>query len=231
MRRDGIDDEFTHTSGRLFVSKTASFWLGLGFAALVAAPAAAQQPAGTPPDPARVRELLQQVQPPAQPAGEPFVTNGPRVDLTLDEAVQRGLEKNIDIAVARINPQLTDFSLAGLEASYRLNLKDGLPATEQPKVNEPDRRSNLRDELILERKHPLRAAIEPPARLRRFNAPTGAVEELRAEPLLERSHLERHRGLCDAEAVSRLGEAAALDDRAECGKLTRVHKLNLYVRR
>ncbi len=123
MRRAAIDDqEFTHTSGRLFVSKTFSFWLGLGFAALAAAPAAAQQPAGTPPDAARVRELLQQVQPPAGTAAEPFVTNGPRVDLTLDEAVQRGLEKNIDIAVARINPQLTDFSLAGLEASYRLNL-------------------------------------------------------------------------------------------------------------
>ena len=44
------------------------------------------------------------------------------MDLTIEEAVQRGAEKNIDIAVARITPQLTDFTIAGLEANYRLNL-------------------------------------------------------------------------------------------------------------
>ena len=46
-----------------------------------------------------------------------------------------------------------------------------------------------RDELILESKHPLRAAIEPPTRLRRFHAPTRTVEKLSPEPLLERAHL------------------------------------------
>ena len=92
-------------------------------------------------------------------------------------------------------------------------------------------RGYLRDELILESKHPLRAAIQPPARLRRFHAPTRAVEELRAEPLLEGAHLERHRRLRHAEPVRRLGEATALDNRAECGKLARVHKSTLYVSR
>jgi len=112
------------------VSKTASFWLGLGLAASIGAPAGAQQPAAPQPDTARVRELvqqaLQQAQPQSQsPAAAPtdvFTTAGPRVNLSIEEAVQRGAEKNIDIAVARITPQLTDFTIAGLEASYRLNL-------------------------------------------------------------------------------------------------------------
>ena len=112
------------------MSKTASFWIGMGVAAAIAAPAAAQQAPNAAPDPAHVRELIrqaaQQAQPQSQsPAGAPtqtFVTAGPRVNLTIEEAVQRGAEKNIDIAVARITPQLTDFTIAGLEANYRLNL-------------------------------------------------------------------------------------------------------------
>ncbi len=112
------------------MSKTASFWIGMGVAAAIAAPAAAQQSANAAPDPAHVRELIrqaaQQAQPQSQgPAGAPtqiFVTAGPRVNLTIDDAVQRGTEKNIDIAVARITPQLTDYTIAGLEANYRLNL-------------------------------------------------------------------------------------------------------------
>jgi outer membrane protein TolC len=111
---------------RLVVSKTASFWVGLGLAASIGAPAGAQQPAASQPDAARVRELVQQAQPQSQsPAAAPaeiFTTAGPRVNLSIEEAVQRGAEKNIDIAVARITPQLTDFTIAGLEASYRLNL-------------------------------------------------------------------------------------------------------------
>jgi outer membrane protein len=61
-------------------------------------------------------------QAPVPTASAPFVTAGPRVDLSIQDAVARGLDKNIDIAVARITPRLTDFTLAGLEASYRLNL-------------------------------------------------------------------------------------------------------------
>jgi outer membrane protein len=112
------------------VSKTASFWLGIGLAASVAVPAAAQQGTSSQPDAAHVRELIQQamqqVQPQTQsPAGAPtqvFSTAGPHVDLSIEDAVKRGADKNIDIAVARITPQLTDFTIAGLEANYRLNL-------------------------------------------------------------------------------------------------------------
>jgi outer membrane protein TolC len=86
---------------------------------------AAQQSQGI--DPAHVRNLLQQAQQQigaqgTQIPGQLFVTPGARVDLGIDEAVQRGLERNIDIGVARITPRLTDFTLAGLEANYRLNL-------------------------------------------------------------------------------------------------------------
>lgn len=73
--------------------------------------------------------LFAQTTPPpvaAPPAGAqrpaPFVTTGPRVDLSIEEAVARARDKNIDIGVARITPRLTDFTIAGLEASYRLNL-------------------------------------------------------------------------------------------------------------
>ena len=44
---------------------------------------------------------------------------GPRVDLTLDEAVARALERNLDLAVQRLNPQVFDFNLAQQLAAYR----------------------------------------------------------------------------------------------------------------
>jgi outer membrane protein len=79
--------------------------------ASAAAPALAQSPAPTPPPPAAALQKT-----------PPFMTAGTRVDLSIEEAVARARDKNIDIAVARITPRLTDFSIAGLEANYRLNL-------------------------------------------------------------------------------------------------------------
>lgn len=78
-------------------------------AVVTAAPSAAQTANPTP-----VVQPLQQT--------PPFMTSGTRVDLSIEEAVARARETNIDIAVARITPRLTDLTLAGLEASYRLNL-------------------------------------------------------------------------------------------------------------
>ncbi|MFL6280310.1 MAG: TolC family protein [Vicinamibacterales bacterium] len=66
---------------------------------------------------------------PVAQTGAPFQTAGPRVDLGIEEAVQRAMDKNIDIAVARITPRLTDFSIAGLEANYRVNLTSSLNNT------------------------------------------------------------------------------------------------------
>jgi outer membrane protein len=124
------------------VSKTASFWLAIGLAASVAAPAAAQQGTSSQPDAAHVRELIQQAmqQAPPQtqsPAGAPtqvFSTAGPHVDLSIEDAVKRGADKNIDIAVARITPQLTDFTIAGLEANYRLNLTSATSNTRNTRL-------------------------------------------------------------------------------------------------
>src|SRR4030095_7094036 len=44
---------------------------------------------------------------------------GTKVELTLDDAVQRALERNLDVAVERLSPQTYDFALAALNASYR----------------------------------------------------------------------------------------------------------------
>ena len=70
----------------------------------------------------------------------------------------------------------------------------------------------LVEQLLLEREQPLRAAVEPQAGLGRLDAAAGAVEELRAEPLLQRAHLERDGRLRDTKALGGLREAAALDD-------------------
>ena len=75
---------------------------------------APQTPTATPQPP------LPQVAPVQK--SEPFRTAGTRVDLSIDEAVKRARDNNIDIGVAKITPRLTDFTLAGLEANYRVNL-------------------------------------------------------------------------------------------------------------
>jgi outer membrane protein TolC len=47
---------------------------------------------------------------------------GTVVELALDDATQRALERNLDIAVERLNPQSFDFSIAALDANYRPTL-------------------------------------------------------------------------------------------------------------
>jgi outer membrane protein TolC len=104
---------------------------------MTSAPAAAQQPSKEHVQ-ALIAQAMQQTQ--AQLPGVPsvpYATPGPRVDLSLNEAVQRATEKNIDIAVARINPQLTDFTILSLEANYRVNLTSAASntrATDLPRV-------------------------------------------------------------------------------------------------
>lgn len=89
---------------------------GVLMAALVvgiALPALAQAPPES-----RVRELLSQALAEAQPASAPMLPAGPSVDLTIDEAVARALERNLDIAVERLTPQTFDFQLAGIRSAY-----------------------------------------------------------------------------------------------------------------
>jgi outer membrane protein len=47
---------------------------------------------------------------------------GTVVELALDDATERALERNLDIAVERLNPQTFDFSIAALQANYRPTL-------------------------------------------------------------------------------------------------------------
>ena len=91
--------------------------------------------------------------------------------------------------------------------------------------------AEIGEQLLLHREQPLRAAVEAVARLGRLDAPAGAVEQLQAEPLLERPDLQADRRLGDAELLRRLGEAPALDDRAERCELTRIHKQSLCTER
>lgn len=81
-------------------------------AALAAAAAAAgAQPAG------RVDDLLDRAR--ARLAAAQAPGAGPRIDLTLEEAVARALERNLDLAVQRLNPRVFDFTLAQQLAAYR----------------------------------------------------------------------------------------------------------------
>jgi len=47
---------------------------------------------------------------------------GVRVELALDAAVERALDRNLDLAVERLSPQTYDFSLAALDATFHPNL-------------------------------------------------------------------------------------------------------------
>ena len=106
------------------MSKTPLF-LSAAVVLSVAVPAAAQQ---APND--RVKDLIAQamqqaVQP--APAGQPAImTTGPTVSLSADEAVTRALERNLDIQVQRLEPQLLDLQVAGLWAVYRPTLTSSL---------------------------------------------------------------------------------------------------------
>ena len=42
--------------------------------------------------------------------------------LSLDDAIKLALDRNLDIAVQRLNPQTFDFSLASLQAVYKPTL-------------------------------------------------------------------------------------------------------------
>jgi outer membrane protein TolC len=57
---------------------------------------------------------------------EPQPPPGTVVNLTLDEATARALERNLDIAVERLNPETFDFAIAALDANYRPTFQSNL---------------------------------------------------------------------------------------------------------
>jgi len=49
----------------------------------------------------------------------PITAPGPNIELTLDEATARALERNLDLAVERLNPTIQDTNLERIHAVYR----------------------------------------------------------------------------------------------------------------
>lgn len=89
---------------------------------LVVAAASAAAPQSVVSD-ARVRELMAQALtqqgPPASSVLLLADEKRPSLDLTIDEAVTRALERNLDIVVERMNPGTFDHTLASLRSLYR----------------------------------------------------------------------------------------------------------------
>ena len=73
----------------------------------------------------------------------PRITPSPSArlrDLRLDEAVELALAQNLDIAVERLSPQVTDFQIAGLRGAYRPVASSSLGQRSQ--VNPPTNQLN-----------------------------------------------------------------------------------------
>jgi outer membrane protein len=95
------------------VSKTASFPIAAALAVALAAPADAQDPS-----PDHVKALIQQAMTQTQGAPVPGA-QGPVVNLTVDEAVARALDRNLALASQRLTPRTFDYSIAATRAAYR----------------------------------------------------------------------------------------------------------------
>jgi outer membrane protein len=107
-------------------TRTSTLTAAVALAALagVVSPAEAQQISE-----ARIRELIKQaaasssisettVQPPPSATGE----SRPTVPMTLDEAVRFALDRNLDIAVQRLNPEINDIAVASISSVYHPSL-------------------------------------------------------------------------------------------------------------
>ena len=56
---------------------------------------------------------------------------GPRVALTLDEAVKLALDRNLDIAVSRLNPEISDLAISTVQSAYLPTLTSTLSTQSQ----------------------------------------------------------------------------------------------------
>ena len=89
----------------------------------------------------RVRQLIEQA---SLRLGQ-SAPNGRRFDLTVDDAVTRALDRNLDIAVQRIVPQLLDLNLAEQLAFYRPTLSSSFSTSSSttPSSTQLDGGSNV----------------------------------------------------------------------------------------
>jgi outer membrane protein TolC len=65
----------------------------------------------------------------------PVTAQGPNVELSLEEATARALERNLDIAVERLNPQSQELALARVQGAYRPTLTSTFG--QQSRINPP----------------------------------------------------------------------------------------------
>src|SRR3954468_23333152 len=110
---------------KLGMTRKGSIWMLTSVLALsgLAAPARAQV------SEARIRELIKQaadpnsrLQAPATAQPGTAMDNRPVVSITLDDAVKFALERNLDIAVQRLNPEINDIAYASIKSIYHPNL-------------------------------------------------------------------------------------------------------------
>jgi outer membrane protein len=110
---------------RVAMTRNGSIWMltaALAFSGL-AAPARAQV------SEARIRELIKQaadpnsrLQTPASVQPGTTTDTRPVVGITLDDAVRFALERNLDIAVQRLNPEINDIAYASIKSVYHPSL-------------------------------------------------------------------------------------------------------------
>ena len=117
---------------RLAMTRNGSIWMLTAALALsgLATPARAQQVSD-----ARLRELITQAADRAatgnlatdsQPPTTSAAGQRPIVRLTLDDAVKFALDRNLDIAVQRLNPEINDLAVARIRAVYHPSLTSTL---------------------------------------------------------------------------------------------------------
>src|SRR3954468_1818031 len=110
---------------KLGMTRKGSIWMLTSVLAVsgLAAPARAQV------SEARIRELIKQAADPnsrlqAPATAQPGTTmdTRPVVGLTLDDAVKFALDRNLDIAVQRLNPEINDIAYASIKSVYHPSL-------------------------------------------------------------------------------------------------------------
>jgi outer membrane protein TolC len=120
--------------------RSAKVWLGLSILAMAVPMAAQQQPPAVPGQPPSAAPAAQQPAPPAAPATPaPATPATPRpqpdryvvgqarpvppagsqlVDMTLEQATDMALEKNLDLKAAKLSPQAVDYQLQAARAAF-----------------------------------------------------------------------------------------------------------------
>jgi outer membrane protein len=79
-------------------------------------------------------QIQGQVPAPAGQQGGALAPTGKAADLTMDEAVAKALQLNIDLSVERLNPQLQEWSLKGAFGAYAPTLSGTVTANNQTTI-------------------------------------------------------------------------------------------------